>query len=204
LSDLPPLPETPLGRYSHYKGGEYEVVGAARHSETLEPLVVYRPLYNESGLWTRPHAMFFGMIEVEGKWRPRFERIERGEALIEQDCNRVLDDFMAALNAYDAAGMDRCMHFPHPRVADGKVIVYDKPGNNPMDLFDRLKKADGWAYSKWDTREMMQHNETKAHFKVLYTRFRADGSVIGVYDSLYIMTKVDGRWGIQARSSFGP
>jgi hypothetical protein len=205
LSELPPLPATPLGRYRHYKGGEYEVVGAARHSETLEPLVVYRPLYNASGLWTRPHAMFFEEIEVDGKRRPRFERIEAaGKQPIEQECNRVLDDFMAALNAYDAAGMDRCMHFPHPRVADGKVIVYDKPGNNPMDLFDRLKKADGWSHSRWEQRELVQCNADKAHFKVSYTRFRADGSVIGVYDSLYILTRQDGRWGIQARSSFGP
>ena len=117
---------------------------------------------------------------------------------------RILDDFMAALNEYDAAGMDKCMHFPHPRIADGKVVVYEKPGNNPMDLFDRLKKADGWSHSKWDTRELVQHNASKAHWKVSYTRFRADGGVIGVYESLYILTKVDGRWGIQARSSFGP
>ena len=46
---LPELPPTRLGRYRHYKGAEYEVVGVARHSETLEPLVVYRPLYNDSG-----------------------------------------------------------------------------------------------------------------------------------------------------------
>ena len=76
MSDLPPLPHTPAGRYRHHQGGEYEVVGAARHSETLEPLVVYRPLYNESGLWVRPHAMFFGQVEVAGKWRPRFTRID--------------------------------------------------------------------------------------------------------------------------------
>ncbi len=76
MPDLPPLPDTPPGRYRHYKGGEYEVIGAARHSETLEPLVVYRPLYNASGLWVRPHAMFFGQVEIEGKWLPRFSRIE--------------------------------------------------------------------------------------------------------------------------------
>jgi hypothetical protein len=75
--DLPPLPFTPLGRYRHYKGGEYEVVGAARHSETLEALVVYRPLYNESGLWVRPHAMFFGQVEVDGTLCPRFTAITR-------------------------------------------------------------------------------------------------------------------------------
>lgn len=75
--DLPPLPETPLGLYRHYKGGEYEVIGVARHTETLEPLVVYRPLYNQSGWWTRPHAMFFEAIDLDGTVRPRFERITK-------------------------------------------------------------------------------------------------------------------------------
>ena len=73
--DLTPLPETPPGRYRHYKGHEYEVIGVARHSETLEPLVVYRPLYNASGLWVRPHAMFFEDVEIDGVRRPRFARI---------------------------------------------------------------------------------------------------------------------------------
>jgi hypothetical protein len=73
--DLPPLPDTPLGRYRHYKGGEYEVIGVARHSETHEPLVVYRPLYNQSGWWVRPHAMFFEQTLVSGVLRPRFERV---------------------------------------------------------------------------------------------------------------------------------
>jgi len=73
MSDtLAPLPATPLGRYRHYKGGEYEVIGIARHSETQEPLVVYRPLYNDSGLWVRPHAMFFESVEVNGRVQRRF------------------------------------------------------------------------------------------------------------------------------------
>jgi hypothetical protein len=71
-SDLPPLPATPLGRYRHYKGGEYEVIGTARHSETLEPLVIYRPLYNASGFWVRPHAMFFSTVERAGQTVLRF------------------------------------------------------------------------------------------------------------------------------------
>jgi hypothetical protein len=69
---LPPLPTAPLGRYRHYKGGVYDVVGVARHSETLEPMVVYRPLYGAAGLWVRPYAMFFEHIEVEGRSQPRF------------------------------------------------------------------------------------------------------------------------------------
>lgn len=74
-ADLPPLPAAAPGRYRHYKGGEYELVGVARHSETLEPLVVYRPLYNASGLWVRPHAMFFEDVVIDGVRRPRFERV---------------------------------------------------------------------------------------------------------------------------------
>jgi len=75
MEPLPELPATPLGRYRHYKGGEYEVVGVARHSETLEPLVVYRPLYNDTGWWLRPHAMFFGLVLNDGVERQRFERV---------------------------------------------------------------------------------------------------------------------------------
>jgi len=75
-ADLSPLPPTPTGRYRHYKGGEYEVLGAARHSETLEPLVVYRPLYNASGLWVRPHAMFFERVTIDGVERLRFEPVD--------------------------------------------------------------------------------------------------------------------------------
>lgn len=71
-TDLPPLPDTPPGRYRHYKGLDYEVVGVVRHSETLEPLVLYRPLYADSGLWVRPHAMFFESVEVDGVVQPRF------------------------------------------------------------------------------------------------------------------------------------
>ena len=70
--NLPALPSLRLGRYRHYKGGEYEVIGVARHSETQEPLVVYRPLYNASGWWVRPHAMFFEMVTIDGVVQPRF------------------------------------------------------------------------------------------------------------------------------------
>jgi hypothetical protein len=66
------------GRYRHYKGKEYEVLGIARHSETMEELVVYRALYEIEGmgngsLWVRPKAMFAGTVSIEGKYIPRFE-----------------------------------------------------------------------------------------------------------------------------------
>ena len=73
--DLPPLQETPIGLYRHYKGGQYEVIGTARHSETLEPMTVYRALYGAHGLWVRPAAMFSETIDIDGVVRPRFEKV---------------------------------------------------------------------------------------------------------------------------------
>ncbi|RTL21408.1 MAG: DUF1653 domain-containing protein [Burkholderiales bacterium] len=73
--DLPALPTLAIGRYRHYKGGEYEVLAVARHSETLEPLVVYRPLYNDSGWWVRPFAMFVERVVIDGVEQPRFARV---------------------------------------------------------------------------------------------------------------------------------
>jgi hypothetical protein len=60
------------GRYRHYKGNEYQVIGVARHSETQEELVAYRALYGERGLWVRPKGMFVETVNVQGKTLPRF------------------------------------------------------------------------------------------------------------------------------------
>ncbi len=64
------------GRYRHYKGNFYEVLGVARHSETEEELVVYRCLYGDRSLWVRPLAMFAEMVDVDGRKVPRFARCE--------------------------------------------------------------------------------------------------------------------------------
>jgi hypothetical protein len=65
-----------IGRYRHYKGNEYQVIGVARHSEDDSQLVVYRPLYGEQGLWVRPLPMFKEKVSIEGKLIPRFALIE--------------------------------------------------------------------------------------------------------------------------------
>ena len=79
-TDLQPLPPAPVGTYRHYKGNAYELVGVVRHSETLEPLVLYRPLYGEGGLWVRPYAMFFENVSVAGVVRPRFSPLDPASA----------------------------------------------------------------------------------------------------------------------------
>ena len=71
--------EIKLGKYRHFKGMEYEVLGVASHSETMEPMVVYRALYGECGLWVRPAAMWSEIIERDGKTFPRFTYIGDAE-----------------------------------------------------------------------------------------------------------------------------
>lgn len=78
-SSIPAVPPIPVhsagplpGRYRHYKGKDYLVLGVAHHSETMEELVVYRLLYGDHGLWVRPRTMFLETIEVEGRAQPRF------------------------------------------------------------------------------------------------------------------------------------
>ena len=75
MSDtLPALIETPKGLYRHYKGLMYEVLGTVRHSESLEPMTLYRALYGERGMWVRPAAMFEEEVVIDGLRQPRFTR----------------------------------------------------------------------------------------------------------------------------------
>ena len=68
--------EIKIGKYRHFKGNEYRVLGVASHSETLEPMVVYQALYGENGLWVRPAAMWNEIVDKDGYRGPRFQFIE--------------------------------------------------------------------------------------------------------------------------------
>jgi hypothetical protein len=76
--DLPALIRTPPGLYRHYKGMLYEVIDTVRHSETLEPMTLYRALYGQRGLWVRPAAMFTESVVIDGVRQPRFAAIGTG------------------------------------------------------------------------------------------------------------------------------
>ena len=103
----------PLGRYRHFKGKEYEVIGIARHSETEEPMVVYRALYGEGGLWTRPASMWNETVERGGKTYRRFyrldriERVEKYERLFDEATASHDPEKLAALEAYYTFGQWR-------------------------------------------------------------------------------------------------
>jgi hypothetical protein len=112
-----------------------------------------------------------------------------------------LDRFMAALNRRDEAALNDALNFPHVRLASGRVATWETPGT--YRIADFLGRAgDGWHESRWDERTVIHAGLDKVHFAVVFSRWRADGSLIGRYQSIYIVTRVTGKWGIQARSSF--
>ncbi len=114
-----------------------------------------------------------------------------------------MDGFMSAFNAEDAEAIRTTwFHFPHVRLHSGKVTVMATPADFHAMVWDRKGQSEGWGYTKWDYVEVIDAGPEKVHFRVQFTRYRADHSVLGSYRSLYIVTRQDGRWGIQARSSW--
>jgi len=112
-----------------------------------------------------------------------------------------LDDYMAGLNRGDEAAVNDACNFPHVRLAGGKVVVWNHHGDYKLGDFV-ARAGDGWARSQWDERTPIHVGADKVHLKVKFSRFRADGSVIGRFETIYIVTLQAGHWGIQARSSF--
>jgi hypothetical protein len=114
-----------------------------------------------------------------------------------------MDGFMAALNAEDAQAIRECwFHFPHVRFHSGRVTVFATPADYQSAVLNRAGQAADWARSAWDYVECVDAGPGKVHFRVQFTRYRADGSAIGSYRSFYIVTFQDGRWAIQGRSSW--
>jgi hypothetical protein len=112
----------------------------------------------------------------------------------------VLDRFMEALNAGNEPALLATLHFPHYRLAGGRMGVWDRPGTYLSDFLARAG-AD-WHHSEWDFRKVIAAGAAKVHLDVQFTRYRADNSVIGSFRSLWIVTKDDGSWAVAARSSF--
>jgi hypothetical protein len=115
---------------------------------------------------------------------------------------QVLDEYMTTFNAKDLKGWEATYQFPHYRLAGGKMSVLEKAGlRDSVKVFGELHKA-GWDHSQWDHRNIVQASADKVHVDTRFSRFRADGSLIGQYESLYILTKENGRWGVKFRSSY--
>ena len=105
----------------------------------------------------------------------------------------MLDRFMAALNAGDEPALLATLHFPHYRLAGGRMRVWDQPGAYLGDFLARAG-AD-WHHSAWDFRHVIAAGLAKVHLDVQFTRYRADNSVIGSFRSLWIVTEDGGALG---------
>ena len=127
----------PLGRYRHFKGNEYEVIGIARHSETEEPMVVYRALYGDGGLWVRPADMWNETVERDGKTYRRFyrldriERVERYEKLFDEATTHPTHENLSLLETYYTSGQWR------------EDYEADERGELPPDLKRGVLSQDG-------------------------------------------------------------
>lgn len=121
--------------------------------------------------------------------------------LLRQGC-AVLDGFLATFNARDADAWAATLNFPHVRLAADTVQVWDTPSDYARSNDVRDLAKGGWAYTRWDWRQLVQSSDDKLHFLVQFTRYGRDDKLIGSYESLYILTRKDGHWGVQARSSY--
>jgi hypothetical protein len=115
---------------------------------------------------------------------------------------KVTDDFMRTFNTKDAKAWGETFHFPSVRIASGTVRII----NGPKDLESSFSTlgAEGWDHSAWQKRKVVQCGSTKAHMLTTFVRYRADGSELSRFDSLYIVEFKEGRWALTARSSFAP
>ena len=136
----------PLGRYRHFKGNEYEVIGIARHSETEEAMVVYKALYGEGGMWVRPASMWNEQVIRDGVTYRRFyrldriERVERYERLFDEVTAHTDSEKLVELDAYYTSGLWRDDYEADER---GELPPDLKRGVLSQDaLYDLLRNVD--------------------------------------------------------------
>jgi hypothetical protein len=114
-----------------------------------------------------------------------------------------LDDFMAAWNARDVQAFAATFNYPSIRIASNRIRTLESPAAHPPDLFERMAST-GWHHSAWLRRSIIHSGDDKVHFDTRFARYREDNTLIGEYDSIYIVNKQDDHWGVQCRSSFAP
>ena len=112
----------------------------------------------------------------------------------------VLDEHIRALNARDEKALLATLHFPHFRLTGGRMKVWERPDSYLADF--RARAGADWHHSAWDFKKVVAAGPDKVHLDVQFTRYRADCSAIGSYRSLWIVSKLAGRWAAQCRSSF--
>jgi hypothetical protein len=116
---------------------------------------------------------------------------------------KAVEAFFAGFNNRSDDGMRAAMNFPHVRLASGRVRTVER-AEDFATPFDRLTEVEGWHHSTLDACEVVHAGADKVHFDVTFSRYHDDGTRYATHRSLWVMTKLDGHWGVQARSSFAP
>lgn len=125
-------------------------------------------------------------------------------AALEAEARAPIEAFFKAFNARDNDALKLTLHYPHVRINESGSVNVWRDASEAGTNFDGLTRAEGWARSSLDSVAMRQHDPIKVHFEVVFSRYKADGTKYATYQSLWIVTNKEGRWGIQARSSFAP
>lgn len=124
----------------------------------------------------------------------------------EEKAVNVAVGYQAAFNRRDITGCDEMLNFPHTRLGmnNNEVIVTDNPPQIPDKFFNRFVNTYGWNHSTWDYRRVVQSGPLKIHLLIQFSRYRIDGTKIGSFPSLWVITNQNEHWGIKMRSSFAP
>jgi hypothetical protein len=121
---------------------------------------------------------------------------------------KCLDDFMIAWNAHDIKALEETMNFPHVRLSGANSLTISSNGDMTQEMFEKMLKdapsLKDWHHSAWETRDVVAVSPDKVHIQTRFVRYRADNAVLSSFDSLYVVTKESGHWGVRMRSSFAP
>ena len=188
--------------------------------EELRPIHEGNTKAHIAGRWGRVDAagnkirrnlVTYIATRVDGKWGIQ-ARFGAGAPLPEDQAKPIADiaiakveEYMTAFNARDPVAWAATLNYPHLRIASGELQVWktEEDFAGGMD-FDAFAERFGWDHSGWDEIEAIQVAENGANVALTFSRYNADDEVISTFNTLYLVTNENGRWGIRARSSFAP
>ncbi len=164
-----------------------------------------------AGNTIRRNLVTYIATEVDGKWGIQ-ARFGAGPPLPEGQGRPIADiaiakveEYMTAFNARDPMAWAATLNYPHLRIASAEVRVWETEEEFARQMdFDAFAERFGWDHSEWDEIEAIQVAENGANVALTFSRYNADDEVISTFNTLYLVTNENGRWGIRARSSFAP
>ena len=159
----------------------------------------------------RRNLVTYVATQVDGHWgiQARFGAGAPVEAELQESNAEIavakVEEYMTAFNARDPQAWASTLHFPHLRLASGEVVVTETEEEFVANMdFDAFAERFGWDHSAWDEIEAVQVAENAANVALTFSRYNAAGEVISTFNTLYLVTKENDKWGIRARSSFAP